>query len=69
MKRLLIVVPLLAAVFISAAWAQAAERVVDIPTRPGIVQRILLLSPENPKAAVILFPGGHGGAGFFVLYA
>ena len=42
------------------AWAQT-ERVVDIPTRPGVTQRILVLGPEKPKAAVILFAGGHGG--------
>jgi pimeloyl-ACP methyl ester carboxylesterase len=42
------------------AWAQT-ERVVDIPTRPGVTQRLLVLGPENPKAAVILFAGGHGG--------
>jgi dienelactone hydrolase len=41
-------------------WAQA-KRVVDIPTRPGVTQRFLLLQPEKPKAAVILFPGGQGG--------
>ncbi len=42
------------------AWAQT-ERVVDIPTRPGVTQRILVLGPEKPKAAVILFAGGDGG--------
>ncbi|HWR72515.1 MAG TPA: alpha/beta hydrolase [Nitrospirota bacterium] len=44
-----------------AALGNVAERVVDIPTRSGVTQRFLYLSPENPKAAVILFPGGHGG--------
>jgi dienelactone hydrolase len=43
------------------AAAQAAPQVVDIPTRPGVTQRFLYLAPENPKAAVILFAGGHGG--------
>ena len=42
------------------AWAQT-ERVVDIPTRPGVTQRILVLGPEKPTAAVILFAGGDGG--------
>jgi len=60
MKRLLVLAYMPVAVFVSAAWAQAA-RVVDIPTRPGVTQRILLLGPENPKAAVILLPGGHDG--------
>jgi len=44
-----------------SALAQVSQKVVDIPTRPGITQRFLYLVPENPKAAVILFAGGHGG--------
>lgn len=61
MKRFLVLAYLLFMVFVSTALAQVTERVVDIPTRPGVTQRIVLLSPNNPKAAVILFPGGHGG--------
>ena len=37
------------------------ERVVDIPTRPNVTQRMLVLAPDNPPAAVVLFAGGHGG--------
>lgn len=44
-----------------AAYGQLQERVVDIPTRPGVTQRFLYLAPEKPMASVILFPGGHGG--------
>ena len=40
---------------------EVSERVVDIPTRPGVTQRFLYLAPEHPKAAVILFAGGDGG--------
>ena len=40
---------------------EVSERVIDIPTRPGVTQRFLYLVPEHPKAAVILFAGGHGG--------
>jgi alpha/beta superfamily hydrolase len=43
------------------ARAEVAQRVVDIPTRPGITQRMLVLTPGAPKAAVVLFAGGHGG--------
>lgn len=43
--------------------AQVTERVVDIPTRSGVTQRFLFLTPRNPRAAVILFAGGHGGLG------
>jgi dienelactone hydrolase len=41
--------------------AQVSQKVVDIPTRPGVTQRFVFLAPEDPKAAIILFAGGHGG--------
>ena len=44
-----------------AALAQTTSKVVDIPTRDGVTQRVLFLSPANPKVAFIIFPGGHGG--------
>jgi len=37
------------------------DEVVDIPTRTGVTQRFLFLSPPDPKGAVILFAGGDGG--------
>ena len=43
------------------AHAQSAPRVVDIPTRPGVTQRFLFIAPAAPKAAAILYAGGHGG--------
>jgi pimeloyl-ACP methyl ester carboxylesterase len=46
---------------LAQAHAQTAERVVDVPTRPGVTQRMLVLSPAAPKAAVLLLAGGHGG--------
>jgi pimeloyl-ACP methyl ester carboxylesterase len=45
----------------SHAIAQTLEKVVDIPTRPGVTQRMLVLLPPDPKASVVLIPGGHGG--------
>ena len=48
-----------------AASAQTAQQVVDIPTRPGVTQRMLVLTPPEPKAAVVLLPGGHGGLQIF----
>ncbi|MDT8990514.1 alpha/beta hydrolase [Curvibacter sp. APW13] len=44
-----------------SAWAQASAQVVDLPTRPGVSQRLLVLAPESPKAVVVNFAGGHGG--------
>lgn len=51
-----------AALLASVVVAQAATpKVVDLPSRPGVTQRILIITPEKPKAAVILFAGGDGG--------
>lgn len=47
--------------FVLPVRADIEPRVVDIPTRPGVTQRVLVLAPISPKAAVILFAGGHGG--------
>lgn len=47
------------------AQAQIEQQVVDIPTRPGVTQRMIVLSPPAPKAAVVLFAGGHGGLQVF----
>lgn len=48
------------------AWPLAhaqSPRTVDVPSRPGVTQRILVISPDQPKAAVILFAGGDGNIG------
>jgi dienelactone hydrolase len=55
---------LVLAVFAWPAHAQT-ERVVDIPTRPGVSQRFLVIQPAEPKATVVLFAGGHGGLQIF----
>ena len=47
------------------AYGQVTEKVVDLATRPGVSQRMLVLAPREPKAAVILFAGGHGGLQIF----
>ena len=36
-------------------------KVVDIPTRKGVTEPMVVLSPKDPKAAVVLLAGGHGG--------
>jgi pimeloyl-ACP methyl ester carboxylesterase len=43
------------------AHAQITQKVVDIPTRTGVSQRMLVVAPQQPRAAVILFAGGDGG--------
>jgi dienelactone hydrolase len=45
--------------------AQVPSGVVDIPTRPGVTQRMMVVAPPAPKAVVILFAGGHGGLQIF----
>ena len=47
---------------LALAWAtQAADKVVEIPTRSGVTQRFVLMQAPDAKAAVILFAGSHGG--------
>lgn len=60
MKRFFLLLQFALLVFSSQLWA-GSERVVDIPTRPGVTQRMVVLAPDKPKAAVVLFAGGHGG--------
>jgi acetyl esterase/lipase len=48
--------------WMASANEETGEKVVDIPTRPHVTERLLVLAPKNsPKAAVILLAGGHGG--------
>ncbi len=58
LMRLLLCIAVLLATF--NVLAQPA-RTVDIPTRPGVTQRFLIITPEKSRAAVILFAGGDGG--------
>jgi pimeloyl-ACP methyl ester carboxylesterase len=43
----------------AAAQAQPAQ-VVDLPSRPGVTERMLVLQPADAAATVILLTGGHG---------
>jgi pimeloyl-ACP methyl ester carboxylesterase len=45
----------------SLAYAQSGEQIFDIPTRNGVTNRIMVLSPPHPQATLILMAGGHGG--------
>ncbi|MBC7609577.1 MAG: hypothetical protein H7228_08400 [Polaromonas sp.] len=45
--------------------ARTIQTVVDIPTRPGVTQRMIVLTPPEPKAAVVRLAGGHGGLQVF----
>jgi dienelactone hydrolase len=45
----------------AASPTHAAERVVDLPTRSGVTQRMIVIVPAQATAAVVLFAGGHGG--------
>lgn len=54
------ILPILLLAAASGAHAQSPQ-VVDVRSRPGVTQRILVITPEKPSAAVILFAGGDGG--------
>jgi hypothetical protein len=61
MRKLSVLFPLFFVFYADLARSDVAEKVVDIPTRPGVTQRLLVLTPSSPKATVLLFAGGHGG--------
>lgn len=56
---------ILAILILAMALTAGAQtpQVVDVPSRPGVTQRILVITPDKPRAAVILFAGGDGGIG------
>jgi pimeloyl-ACP methyl ester carboxylesterase len=56
----LIVAALFALAAASPARAQTSLSVEDILSRPGVTQRVLVLSPPQAKATVVLFSGGNG---------
>ena len=61
LRRLFLALATVAALCGHAA-AQGLQQVVDIPTRTGVTQRLLVLEPAVPPKAVVLnFAGGHGG--------
>lgn len=60
MTRIILLLQLGLLLFASPLWAQV-QRVVDIPTRPGVTQRMIVLMPETRTAAIVLLAGGHGG--------
>jgi len=42
-------------------YADLTSRVIDVPTRSNVSERLLVLSPDVTKAVIVLFAGGHGG--------
>ena len=65
MRKPKLLVAVLLLLTLAPVLAQMEQKVVDIPTRPGVTQRLLVLSPPQPQAAVVLFAGGHGGLQLF----
>ncbi len=45
---------------VSGAWAAQTTSLVTLSTRPGVTQKFILIKPDQPVAAVILFTGGNG---------
>lgn len=57
-KRIFIVTTLL---LLAAGTAQATRaELISLQSREGVQQTFILLEPDNPRAAVILFAGGKG---------
>lgn len=49
------------ALFLAVPSTSSAQSMVDIPTRPNVTQRVLVLDSAQAKGTLILLPGGHGG--------
>jgi hypothetical protein len=47
----------------NAMAAASAERIVDLPLHDGSHQRVLYAAPANPKATIVMLPGGAGDVG------
>jgi pimeloyl-ACP methyl ester carboxylesterase len=65
MRKFKLLVGALLLAILLPTYSQTAQKVVDLQTRPGVTQRLIVLSPADPKAAVVLFAGGHGGLQVF----
>lgn len=65
MPRIQSLLALCAFLLTASVSAQTTQSVVDIPTRPGVTQRMMVLTPPAPKAVVVLLAGGHGGLQMF----
>lgn len=63
--RLIRAVLLATALAAAPSAAMAAPEIIDVPTREGVIVRVLLVAPaEAPSATVLLFPGGWGARHF-----
>jgi hypothetical protein len=63
--RLIRAVLLATALAAAPSAAMAAPEIIDVPTRAGVIVRVLLVAPaEAPSATVLLFPGGWGARHF-----
>jgi len=47
------------------ALAQPQPTVVDLPTRPGVTQRMLVITPPEPKAPSFCWRADTGGCRYF----
>jgi hypothetical protein len=47
----------------SAVFAASPKRIIDLPLHNGNHQRVLYDAPPNPKATIVMLPGGAGDVG------
>ncbi len=56
---------LFAGLLVAGASVAQSTQVVDLPTRPGVRQRMLVVAPDKPSAVLVLMPGGSGHIGIY----
>ena len=46
-----------------------SESLVEVESRPGVKQKFIIIKPNQPSAAVILFEGAHGGLNLYKTFS
>ena len=47
----------------SAPAGESSERIANLPLSNSRLQRILIMAPPHPRAAIVMLPGGSGDVG------
>ena len=62
------IISLLMATVLCASEDISTKELIELESRPGVVQKFILLAPERPSASVILIGGGPGKYGMYTSF-
>jgi pimeloyl-ACP methyl ester carboxylesterase len=63
MSRRFLCISSLAGLLLAAPAIAQPAQVIDLPTRPGVKERMLVIEPDQPSAVLLLMTGGSGHIG------